>query len=198
MKFWRFWVEPGGRGEESGENKLMKNNSNWARLGALAAVLVLGAGPAAAQVKVGTVNLQKALQETAEIKQAEAELKARFGPRQEELAQLEKEIAKLQQEAQANQDKYTEAAMSELVSRIQMKQRQYQRNSEGLQDAVNRERQDILQRVGQRFQEVLRQVAEEKGLDIIIDVSNLLFAKDALDISAEVTAAYDKKFPAKK
>jgi outer membrane protein len=198
MRFWRSWAEPGSRDEESGENKPMKKNANWARLGALAAGLVLVAGAATAQVRVGTVNLQKALQDTAEIKQAEADLKARFGPRQEELAQLEKEITKLQQEAQANQDKYTEAAMSELISRIQLKQRQYQRNSEGLQDAVNRERQDILQRVGQRFQEVLRQVAEEKGLDMIIDVSNLLYAKDALDISAEVTAAYDKKFPVKK
>lgn len=176
----------------------MKNTRMWVRLAALAAGMMLLAGAAGAQVKVGVVNLQKALQETAEIKQAEADLKARFGPRQEELAQLEKEIAKLQQEAQANQDKYTEAAMSELVSRIQMKQRQYQRNSEGLQDAVNRERQDILQRVGQRFQEVLRQVAEEKGLDLIIDSGNLLYSKDALDISADVTAAYDKKFPVKK
>jgi outer membrane protein len=176
----------------------MRIYANWARLSALASGLVLAAGVAVGQVKVGTVNLQKALQETAEIKQAEADLKARFGPRQEELAQLEKEIAKLQQEAQANQDKYTEAAMSELINRIQLKQRQYQRNSEALQDSVNRERQDILQRVGQRFQEVLRQVAEEKGLDIIIDVSNLLYAKDALDISAEVTAAYDKKYPVKK
>lgn len=176
----------------------MTKNRMWARLGALAAGLVLWAGAASGQVKIGTVNLQKALQDTAEIKQAEADLKARFGPRQEELAQLEKEIAKLQAEAQANQDKYTEAAMSELINRIQIKQRQYQRNSEGLQDAVNRERQDILQRVGQRFQEVLKQVADEKGLDIIIDAANLLYARDALDISAEVTAAYDKKFPVKK
>jgi Skp family chaperone for outer membrane proteins len=45
---------------------------------------------------------------------------------------------------------------------------------------------------------VLKQVAEEKGLDIIIDAANLLYAKNALDISAEVTAAYDKKFPVKK
>lgn len=176
----------------------MSKNAKWARFGALGAVLVLCGGAASAQMKIGTVNLQKALQDTAEIKQAEADLKTRFGPRQEELAQLEREIAKLQQEAQANQEKYTEMAMNELISRIQIKQRQYQRNSEGLQDAVNRERQDILQRVGQRFQEVLRQVADEKGLDIIIDASNLLFSKDALDISAEVTAAYDKKFPVKK
>lgn len=198
MRFWRFWAEPGNRDGWSGENKPMKSNRMWARLAVLGTGILLLAGTAAAQVKVGVVNLQKALQDTAEIKQAEADLKARFGPRQEELAQLEKEIAKLQQEAQVNQDKYTEAAMSELVSRLQIKQRQYQRNSEGLQDAVNRERQDILQRVGQRFQEVLRQVADEKGLDLIIDAANLLFSKDALDISADVTAAYDKKFPVKK
>lgn len=176
----------------------MKNTRMMARLAALAAGMTLLGAAALAQVKVGVVNLQRALQETAEIKQAEADLQVRFGPRQKELAELEKEIAKLQQEAQANQDKYTEAAMSELISRIKIKQRQYQRNSEGLQDAVNRERQDILQRVGQRFQEVLRQVAEEKGLDIIIDANNLLFSRDALDISADVTAAYDKKFPVKK
>ncbi len=170
----------------------------WSRLAALAALSLAFTFAASAQVKVGTVNLQKALQDTAEIKQAEADLKARFGPRQEELAQLEKEIAKLNQEAQANQQKYNEAALAELSSRLQLRQRQYQRNSEALQDAVNRERQDILQRVGQRFQEIVKKVAESKGLDVVIDGANLLYAKPALDISADVTAAYDIAYPAKK
>ncbi len=170
----------------------------WSRLAGLA-VLALGATMTlSAQLKVGTVNLQKALQDTAEIKQAEADLKAKFGPRQEELANLEKEITKLTQEAEANQQKYNEQTMGELSARIQTRQRQYQRNSEALQDAVNRERQDILQRVGQRFQEVVRKVAEEKGLDFVVDGANMLYAKPALDISAEVTAAYDKAYPAKK
>lgn len=170
----------------------------WSRFAALAAVTLGLALPAAAQVKVGTVNLQKALQDTAEIKAAESDLKARFGPRQEELANLEKEIVKLNQEAEANQQKYNEAAMAELSARLQTRQRQYQRNSEALQEAVNRERQDILQRVGQRFQEVVKKVAEEKALDVVIDAANLLYSKTALDISADVTAAYDKAYPAKK
>ncbi len=170
----------------------------WSRLAGIAALSVVFAVSAAAQTKLGTVNLQKALQDTAEIKQAEADLKAKFGPRQDELAQLEKEIGKLQQEAEANQQKYNDATMAELVGRIQTKQRQLQRNSEGLQDSVNRERQDILQRVGQRFQEIVKKVADEKGLDMVVDAANLLYAKPALDISADVTAAYDKTYPAKK
>jgi outer membrane protein len=118
----------------------------------LAAALLVAAGAASAQIKVGVVDLQKVLQGTAEIKQAEADLKARFGPRQDELAATEKELAKMQQDYEANQTKYTEAALADLAARIQTRQRQYQRNAQALQDEVNRERQDILNRVGQRLQ----------------------------------------------
>ncbi|MBI5086633.1 MAG: OmpH family outer membrane protein [Acidobacteria bacterium] len=170
----------------------------WTRLAIVAAVALCTAAGVQAQVKIGAVNLQKALQDTAEIKLAEADLKARFGPRQDELAQLERETAKLQQEYDTNQGKYTEAALAELGARLQLKQRQLQRNSEALQEAVNRDRQDILQRVGQRLQEVVKKVAEEKGLDMVVDGANLLYSKPAFDISADVTAAYDKAYPGKK
>lgn len=173
------------------------NKNLWIRRALVAATFAFFTIPAAAQVKVGVVNLQKALQDTAEIKQAEADLKARFGPRQDEIAAMEKEIAKLTQEAEANQAKYNEQAMNELLARIQTRQRQYQRNSQQLQDEVNRERQDILARVGKRFQDIVKKVAEEKGLDYVVDMNNLLYNKPALDISAEVTAAYDKAYPAK-
>jgi outer membrane protein len=169
----------------------------WSRLACLAVCAVAFVLPSAAQTKVGIVNLQKALQDTAEIKAAEAALKAKYGPQQEALAKLEREVAQLQQEGQANQEKYTEAALAELGNKITIKQRQLQRNGEGLQSAVDRERQDILRRVGQRFQEVVKKVAEEKGFDCIIDTANLLYSKAGLDISVEVTAAYDKAYPAK-
>jgi Skp family chaperone for outer membrane proteins len=84
----------------------MKLNA-WIRRAVVAASFIFAALPATAQLKVAVVNLQKSLQDTAEIKQAEADLKARFGPRQEEIASMEKEIAKLTQEAEANQSKST-------------------------------------------------------------------------------------------
>lgn len=174
------------------------NRMRWNCLAAMAAVLLALAVPASAQMKAAVVDLQKALQQTAEIKQAEADLKARFGPRQEQVATLEKEIAKIQQEAEQGQGKYTEAAMAELAASLQTKQRQYQRLAQALQDEVNRDRQDILNRVGQRLQEVVKSIAEAKDLDIVVDVSAALYLKPALDISAEVAAEYDKKFPAKK
>lgn len=170
----------------------------WNLLAAAAALALTLAAPANAQLKVAVVDLQRALQDTAEIKQAEADLKARFGPRQEQVATLEREIAKLQQDAEQGQGKYTEAAMAEIANQLQVKQRQYQRQAQALQDEVNRDRQDILGRVGQRLQEVVKAIAEAKDLDMVVDVSSTLYVKPAINISAEVTAEYDKKFPAKK
>jgi outer membrane protein len=164
----------------------------------MAAGCLLLAGSAFAQNKIGIISLQRALQDTAEIKQAQADLEARYKPKQQELAQMEKELTKLQQDAESNQGKYTDQAMQELGVRIQRKQRDFQRLGQALQDEVNRERNDILSRSGQRMQDVIKKLSEEKGFDMVIDVTNLLYYKPGLDLSAEATAAYDKAYPIKK
>ena len=164
-----------------------------------AAALILGlSASAAAQLKVGVVSLQKSLEATAEIKQAEVDLRMKFGPRQDDLAQMQKDLAKMQQDYEANQGKFNEQALAELGQRIQRKQVQVQRSSQSLQDDVNRERQDVLARVGKNLQEIIKKVAEEKGLDLVVDSNSALYFKDPMDISAEVSAAYDKAYPVKK
>jgi outer membrane protein len=48
-----------------------------------------------------------------------------------------------------------------------------------------------------RMQEVVKKLAEEKGLDVVVDTSNTIFYKPSLDITAEAVAAYDKAYPVK-
>lgn len=171
---------------------------SFARIAAVAAGMVVFAAGLPAQSKVGIVNLQKALQEAAEVKDAQAKIEATFKPRTERINQLEGEVAKLQQEYDQNQSKYTPAALEELANNIQRKQVQLQRLQQAFQDDFNRDRSELLQKFGSRMQDVLKKLAEEKGLDMIIDVTNLLYYKPAVDISAEATAAYDRAFPLKK
>ncbi len=45
--------------------------------------------------------------------------------------------------------------------------------------------------------EIIRKLAEQRGLDVIVDVTNTLYYKPALDLTAEATADYDKAYPAK-
>lgn len=149
--------------------------------------------PAAGQAKVGIIDLQKAVLETAEIKKAQTDLETKFKPRQADLQKTEAELQQIQ--AQLQSGKLTPQQEAELQAQGQRRQREYQRKSEDLQADVDRERTDILQRSGQRMTEVVKKLAEEKALDIVIDVSNAVYFKAALEVTKDATAAYDKTYP---
>ena len=47
------------------------------------------------------------------------------------------------------------------------------------------------------MQAVVKKLAEAKGLDVVVDVSNTVYFKPDLEITTEAIAAYDKENPAK-
>jgi outer membrane protein len=47
------------------------------------------------------------------------------------------------------------------------------------------------------MQEVLKKLAEEKSLDLVLDSSNTHYFKPVYDITADAVAAYNKAYPAK-
>ena len=167
------------------------------RLFAASCALWLTASAGLAQTKIAIINLQRAVLESAEIKKASAELEAKYKPRQQALEKLQREIQALQQNLQSNAGKLTQQADADLTAQGQRKQRELTRQSEDLQADVERERNEILGRSSQRMQEVVKKVAEEKGFDVVVDISNTVYFKPALEITTESIAAYDKAHPAK-
>jgi outer membrane protein len=153
------------------------------------------AGIGSAQSKVAVVNSQKAILDTAEIKKAQVDLEAKFKPRQDQMGRLTKELQDIQTQLQSG--KLNQGAEQDLTIQGQRKQRELQRLQDDLQADVDRERNDILQRSGTRMQEIVKKLAEDKGLDVVVDTSNTVFYKPSMDITAEAVAAYDKAHPVK-
>ncbi len=149
------------------------------------------------QTKVGIVSLQQAVLGTAEIKKASAEMEAKYRPRQQEMEKLQKDIDGIKQQLQANSGKLTGVAEADLSAQGQLKQRQLQRLSDDLQSDVTAERNEILGAAGRRMTEVVRKLAGEKGLDVVVEAQSAIFFKPVLDLTAEAIAAYDKAYPAK-
>jgi outer membrane protein len=166
-------------------------------LGPLVACCALLAGQIAfAQSKVAVINLQRAVFESAEIKKADADMQARFKPRQAKIDQLQKEIAAIAQNLQANAGKLTPQAEAELNASGTKKERDLKRLQEDLQADAERERNDILSKSTLKMSEVVKKIAEEKGLDVVVEASNTVFFKPALEITNDAIAAYDKAYPA--
>ena len=149
------------------------------------------------QSKVGVVSLQGAVLQSAEIKKASAEMEAKYRPRQQAMEKLQKEIQGIEQQLKTNAGKLTSIAEADLNAQGTRKQRELQRMNDDLQADVTAERNDILGQTSRKMQEVVRKLAEEKGLDVVVDAQSTVFFKPAMDLTAEAVAAYDKAYPAK-
>lgn len=160
-----------------------------------ASMALLMAGLAAAQAKIGVVNSARAISSTAEIKKAQADLEAKFKPRQDELAKLQQDLQNIQSQLQSG--KLSQQGEQELNAEGTRKQREFQRKEQDLRDDVDRERQDVLGRANARMQDIIRKLAADKGLDAVFDSSTMLFFKPAMEITDDAIAAYDKAYPVK-
>jgi outer membrane protein len=165
----------------------------------LAAFACLPAGWAQAQAiqpaRVAIINAQKAVADTQEIKKAQATLEAKYRPRQEAIQALQQQLQSIQQ--QLSSPNNTPDKEAQLRADGTQKQKQLQRLGEDLQADVNADRQDILGRAGHQMADVVKQLAEARGIDVVIDITNTIYYKPALDITADATVAYDKAYPAK-
>src|SRR3954449_12093787 len=172
-------------------------NVRSALLVAIAAILPTGAAysQAIAPAKVAIINAQKAVSDTQEIKKAQATLEAKYKPRQQAIQNLQSQLQTIQQ--QLSGPNIAPDREAQLRADGTTKQKELQRLTEDLQSDVNNERQDILGRAGRQMTEVVKKIAEERGLDVVIDTTNTIYFKPALEITTEATAAYDKAYPAK-
>lgn len=169
----------------------------WSRLLIWISACLVSIGVVSAQMKIAVISLQKAVLETAEIKKAQADLEAKFKPRQEQIQKLQYELDALQRQLQSMQGKLTPQAELELTNQGQKKQRDLQRMTEDLQADVDRDRNDILSRASQRMQEVVKKLAEERGIDAVFDTGDTVYFKPALEITKDAVEAYDKAYPVK-
>jgi outer membrane protein len=158
--------------------------------------VALGQAPQT-QAKVSVINTQRAILETAEIKKASADLQTKYKPRQDQLDKLQREIADLQTQLESSAGKLSPAGQADLEAQGQRKQREAQRISEDLQADVDRERQDVLQRAQTRMTEVLKKLAEEKGIDVLVDTGAVPYFKVAFEVTDDAIKAYDKAYPLK-
>jgi outer membrane protein len=167
------------------------------RTGLLCLALSSLSGWAAAQTKIAVVNMQKAVLESEEIKKASAGLEAKYRPRQQELEKLQADLERIQQTLQSGQGKLTPQGEADLQAEGTRKQTMLTRKTEDLQKDVDAERNEILGKSSKQMQEVVTKLATDKGYDMVVDVSNTVFFKPALEITTDAIAAYNAAHPAK-
>lgn len=153
----------------------------------------------AAANKIGIINLQAAIVNTAEGKQANSELQSQFAPRQAELQQLQKQIQDIQSRIQTGQTTLSEAEMERLSDEGQRDQRTLQRKQQDAQADFQDAQQDAINRIGRKMMTILDKYAKDHGYSVVLDTSSqqtpVVYASNQVDVTQDIVHLYDQQYP---
>lgn len=158
----------------------------------LFAVCLMFAIPAAADLKVGYVQVDKILQEAPQTAESGKKLEKEFSPRSQELDRLAKQIK--EQESALDKDALT---ISENDRRnkerdIQNLKTEFQRKQRELREDISIRKNEELSQLQDRVNKAVQSVAEAEGYDLIV-YSGVAYAKKTIDITDKVLKALGKK-----
>lgn len=171
------------------------------------AALLLAAGAAAQgqgqgqsdSARIGILDVRAAIINTAEGKQASAELQSQFAPRQSELDTLRRRIEDLQRRLREGERTLSQEEQGRLLRELNQASRLYQRKEEDLREDLGLAEEEVVQRIGSKMMELVDRYARENGYLVILDVSQqggpVLYASTQVNITQDIVRLYDQAHP---
>jgi len=157
--------------------------------------LATPAGNAHAQGKIGVVQIERIVRDSAPALRAQKKLEAEFGRREADIAKIADQLKRMQDELEKDgvtmsetQRRTKERDFNELTRDFQKRQRDYRED-------VNQRRNEELSQVVEQANRIIRQIAEQEKYDIIFQEA--AYANPRIDITDRVIKAMDGKPPAK-
>jgi outer membrane protein len=162
---------------------------------ALATTVLAGsAATVDAQVKIGVVDLQRAINETEDGRQAKRRLKKLFDDRQKSL-NAKQESLKVQKESlERQQDVLSEDALRKKVEKYQADLMDLQNEYVQYQQELSTKEGELTQKILEKMQGILRRIGQTDGYTMIIEANEggVVWVPANLDLTDVLIQRYNK------
>jgi outer membrane protein len=151
--------------------------------------------PAFAEVKIGYVDMQKAIQETAAGKKAKKELEDEFNKKKKDLEKKEADIKKMHEDFEKRSMAMNEDARMKKQNEIRGEMGKYQENAAKAQMEIQKKERDLTKPIVDKLRSILDDIAKKEDFTVILEKSenSVLWAKKDIDLTERLIKAYDGK-----
>ncbi|PXA04710.1 hypothetical protein DDZ13_05940 [Coraliomargarita sinensis] len=149
---------------------------------------------------VGTVDVQRVLNDYTEFQTAVEKIRGSVAPVEEEIKKMQENIQQIitegrEAETMAKNPAASESAVSdaqtkvaELQQKLQQEQVKLQQFRQQAQQLAQKGQQEDLAPLQEKAVEAVSVVAKDKGIDLVVAKNNVIFADDSLEITDAVIA----------
>jgi outer membrane protein len=171
--------------------------------GALWAPALFGAqdpSTTTASGKIGLINIQQAIAQTGEGRQALEAIQKKYEPKRQELQRRQDEINALQDQLQKQSATLSDEERGRLTHELDDKNRLFKRSQEDDQADFQADTQEAVQRIGQKMVRIIDDYAQKSGYELVIDPAGVqmpvYYVAKGVDITDPIVKLYDSTNPA--
>ncbi|MDP3939884.1 MAG: OmpH family outer membrane protein [Deltaproteobacteria bacterium] len=150
---------------------------------------------AQAEGRVGYVNLERILRDSAPAVRAQKKLELEFAKRDQELGKFADQLKQLQATLEKNAVTMSESERTKRDREFADLNREFQRKQREAREDFNQRRNEELAGVIERANRAVKQIAEAEKYDVIFQEA--VWASPRIDITDKVIRALDDSKPAK-
>ena len=162
----------------------------------LLAVLLISNKSFAAEYKIGYVAIQIAVVESAAGKDTMAKFQEEIKAIEDTILKEKASIEKLGEVLQKQSMMLTDSVRREKEKDFLRKQRDYERQVKDSKSEVQLKEAELTNDILQDLIPIIQEYGKKNGFTIIFEKNerNILYASDAIDLTAKVTAIYDAQY----
>ena len=143
---------------------------------------------AAQPLKIGLVDVQQVLQESAPSKAAGARLEREFGGRSRELVRLEARLREETDKFEKESATLSEADRAKRTRELASQKRELERKAREFQEDAERRQQEEQRQVKERFEKAVKKIFDAGKYDFILQ-DNAQLHSQAIDVTKQVLDA---------
>ena len=162
---------------------------------ALATMVLAGSATAVdAQVKIGVVDLQRAINETEDGRQAKRRLKKLFDERQKSLNAKQENLKVQKESLERQQEVLSEDALRKKVEKYQTDLMDLQNEYVQYQQELSTKEGELTQKILEKMQGILRRIGQTDGYTMIIEANEggVVWVPANLDLTDVLIQRYNK------
>lgn len=162
---------------------------------AFVCLAVLAGTAAAAELKIGVVNIPRLMEQAPQAEAASKQLEKRFGPREAELTSEREAIRKLEEQLKRDAAVMSAAKRSELEKEIRDRAREFKRASDDFKEDLNIARNEELGKLQRQIIKAIVDLSEQEQYDLVL-TDNVIYASKRVDLTDQVLKRLNEMFKA--
>ena len=155
------------------------------RLPAVALACAMAGAAAAADIKVGFVDVSRVLDQSPQAREARERIQAEFAPIDQEILRLQRELRALEEQLLRDGDVMANADRMRLERDVLSRKRELRRSQEEFREDLNLRRNQELQKLQRQVVLAIRAMAKSEDYDLVIS-DGVLFASTRIDLTGTV------------